>query len=73
MPYKTMIDNLKDNQSLSLSNIGEGDVKSLAQALKDTQITRLDLSNNNIGCNGLKYLTQVLRDTLPHLILKITI
>jgi hypothetical protein len=51
MTYKTIISNLKDKTHLSLNNknIREEDVKSLAEALKYSQVTTLDLSNANLG------------------------
>lgn len=71
MPYEIIIDKFKRNESFCHCKLGENDVKTLAEALKVIQISKLDLSYNNIGCNGLIYLTPVLKYTqINSLILK---
>lgn len=64
--FKKMIENSEGyNTSLNLNdkNLGDDDVKSLAEALESSHITQLDLSNSNIRFNGLKYLADVLKNT----------
>ncbi|XP_075235009.1 uncharacterized protein LOC142332450 [Lycorma delicatula] len=64
-PIKKMI-NLKDRKYFVLcnnNNINDEDVKSLAERLKDSQVSTVDLSCNNIGDKGAKHLAEILKYT----------
>ena len=49
--------------NLGINNIGDEEVKAIAEILKDSQVTVLNLMSNNIGDEGAKAIAEVLKDS----------